>query len=230
MPERHTLKSGECLQSLAYSNGLRDGNAIFEFGDNADLRGKRRGPADVTKGDTVGVPDPRPKNADRATDAVHLFRLATPQAMLRIEVHDDFGEPIGSKPYALHLNDTILQGTTTDAGLIEQPVPFDVPDATLVVYATANKQEGHWCWQVRIADLDPPETAAGSWERLCNLGYWNSLEPPADLDGADAGASDEMSRDPLVLAIRGFQHDEKLKITGRFDDATRAKLVERHGI
>jgi hypothetical protein len=216
---------------LASAKGLRDGKTIFEFADNADLRSKRRVPADVTKGDTVVIPDPRPKTTYGATDALHQFRVSIPQTMLRVEVHDDFGKPIGSKPYKLHLQDDIIEGTTTGEGLIEQPVPLDAAEATLVVYATAGKDEGHWCWRIQIADLDPPETAAGSWERLCNLGYWNSLEPPADPDGPDAdSAKDDMSRDPLVLAIRAFQHDEQLEETGRFDDATRAKLVERHGI
>lgn len=231
MPKSHTLQSGECLQTLARDNGLHDGKTIYDFGDNAPLRSQRQAPAEVMKGDAVVIPDPVAKTVSRATDAVHRFRVLGPEAMLRLEVHDDFGQPIASQPFELHMDGQVVEGSTTGAGLIEQPVPLGVTEATLVVYATGDKKQGHWCWQVRVADLDPPETVTGCWARLSNLGYWSTLDPPPDDGGTGPGSDpDQMSRDPLVLAIRAFQFDEQLDVSGQIDDPTRARLVERHGI
>lgn len=38
------------------------------------------------------------------------------------------------------------------------------------------------------------------------------------------------ARDPLVLAVRAFQHDEGLEESGKLNQQTRDRLVERHGV
>lgn len=230
MPERRPLAYGECLQVLAAAQGFRDGGDVFSSAGNAALRNKRASPPDVAPGDEVEIPDPRQKSLGAAADRRHKFQVTIPKALLRIKVLDDAGQPIASKSFRLTLGDGPISGTTAGDGIIELPVPLDLVSGELRVYSGSNDTEGRWCWRVEIAGLDAPEITRGAWQRLTNLGYWSTGEPPPDDGDPNAAAPDDQSRDPLVLALRAFQHDEGLEESGTFDDATRQKLVEAHGI
>jgi hypothetical protein len=225
MAVRHVLESGECLQSLASAYGLADGKQIYDAPDNAALRKQRKSPAAVAPGDEVSIPEPKKYQATLPSNEVHRIVLDTPKAMLRIEVRDEAGEPLASKPYQLMIGKETLEGTTTGAGLVEQPIPLSATEGTLVVHEKASKDEGRWSWRLKLADLEGPETRRGAWQRLANLGYWSAGAPPDD----SAGPGDP-ARDAFTAALRAFQHAEALDESGQLDDATRARLVERHGI
>lgn len=225
MPVRHVLKAGECLQSLALSYGFKDGKTLYDAPDNADLRSKRSSPEEVAPGDVVMVPDRKKRDVSVALGKANKFACKTPAGVLRVHVCDEAGKPLASKPYALSLKGKKLEGTTSSDGLVEQPVPMKATAATLVVYDTASKDEGRWTWTLRVASLDAPETPTGAWQRLANLGYWSPAEQAPSGTAPDANAVD-----PLAMAIRAFQHDEQLDESGRLDDPTRARLVQRHGL
>jgi hypothetical protein len=220
------------LQSLAAAHGFGDGKRIFDDPDNDDLRKKRKSPADVAPGDLVVIPKRRLKTVRLQTGKVHTILVKRPSTLLRVQVCDETGQPLGAKPYQLTIGGRTIEATTTAEGVVEQSVPVDAKTARLVVHEAASRDQGRWAWRLRLAALAGPETRRGSWQRLVNLGYWSSSEDPAATgEGEDASqAADDSARDPMVLALRAFQHDEKLEETGRLDDATRARLVERHGI
>jgi hypothetical protein len=230
MPIRHILQAGECLQSLAWMRGFAAAKTIYDAPENAALRKKRSSPAAVTVGDEVFVPDPRKHEVSLPTGEVHRIVVKSPRAMVRIEVRDEAGEPLASKPYLLVIGGKKLEGTTTGEGVVEQPVPLDATDGTLIVHDKSSKDEGRWSWRLTIADLAAPETRRGVSQRLANLGYWGAGDPEDQDDATPAAVGEPAPRDPLVLALRAFQHDEKLDESGRLDDDTRARLVERHGI
>jgi N-acetylmuramoyl-L-alanine amidase len=229
MPTPHTLKPGECLQSLAQAYGFKEGKQIYDAAENAELRQKRPAPADVAPGDAVVIPDRTRRPLALETGKVHRFVVTLPAAMLRLEVRDEAGEPLAGKPYELHVGDAKLAGTTTGDGVVEQPVPLEVDVATLVVHESAAKDEGRWSWRLRLASLEAPETLRGAWQRLTNLGYWSGDEAPEEA-AEDENAPEPTMRDPLVFAIRAFQHDEQIEETGRLDAAMKSRLKERHGI
>jgi Putative peptidoglycan binding domain len=227
MPVRHVLQPGECLQTLALKYGFGDGKTLYDAAENADLRQKRKAPADVAPGDAVVIPDPKKRDVSVASGNTHKFKLQAPAVLLRVQVRDEAGEPLAQKPYALSLEGKTVDGTTTADGLVEQPLPPFATDVSLVVHDSAAKDGARWVWRVQVASLGAPETRAGAWQRLANLGYWSPAEELGDSAGTAQGGG---VADALALAIRAFQHDEKLDESGRLDDATVAKLVERHGI
>jgi hypothetical protein len=223
MPERHVLRPGECLQGLALAHGFADGEALFGSPENAALRAKRRASFEVACGDEVIIPDHRPRAVTLATGQRHRIVVRRPTTVLRVQVCDEAAEPLANKEYELLVGGTRLTGTTTPDGVVAQPVPVDAADATLVVHGATDRQSARWRWRLRLASLGPPDTTLGLCQRLENLGYWtctggDEADPPVD----DAEA--------VVLAVRAFQHDEGLDESGTLDDATRARLLERHGI
>jgi peptidoglycan hydrolase-like protein with peptidoglycan-binding domain len=70
---------------------------------------------------------------------------------------------------------------------------------------------------VRIGHLDPHDEDSGWQARLVNLGYI-------------PGTLDDITDDHFRWAVEEFQCDHHLKVTGKLDDATRAKLKDSHGV
>jgi Putative peptidoglycan binding domain len=224
MPVRHILQPGDCLSELARRHGFGDGKTLYDAPENAELRKKRKSPLDVFTLDVVVIPDPKKRDVSVASGNGHKFTLRTPEVLLRVQVRDEAGQPLANKSYEFSNGDG---GTTTSEGLVEW-APKSMPaEASLTVYDSADKIGARWVWKVQVAKLHGPETRAGAWQRLANLGYWS---PAEKLDDSAGGAQDGAAADALALAVRAFQHDEKLEESGRLDDATVAKLVERHGI
>lgn len=115
---------------------------------------------------------------------------------MRVAVHDEAGEPLGGRPYQLRVGEQLMEGTTTGAGLVEQPIPVATTVAKLVVYETAAKDDGRWTWLLRLGDLRPPESRKGAWQRLSNLGYWGPGAVPDEDAGDRAGGGGGGAADP----------------------------------
>jgi len=105
---------------------------------------------------------------------------------------------------------TVYKLTSNGKGLIEKEVPptaqkgvLKVPDLDLEM-------------PVKIGHLDPHDEDPGWQGRLINLGYHPG--PVGDDDTEQLGYS-----------IEEFQCDNDLKVTGKLDGATKAKLKESHG-
>src|SRR5438105_9041150 len=229
MPVRHVLERGECLQSLALQHGFKDGQTIYDGPDNADLRHKRAAPAEIVPGDVVVIPDRTPRELPLTKGKPNRFKVQVPAGMLRVYVCDEAGQALAGKSYELKIKDDTVEGKTTSDGAVEEPVRLNAIAGMLVVYESNAKDGARWIWSLRIANLEAPETRAGAWQRLANLGYW-SPEEPAEESTSPANNPADNPLDPLVLAIRAFQHDEQLDESGRIDDPTRKRLVERHGV
>ena len=70
-----------------------------------------------------------------------------------------------------------------------------------------------------IGHLDPVATASGLRQRLHNLGHHPPLRPTQDIDA-------NVLRD----AVRSFQKEAGIAVTGEADDATLAELEKTHGV
>ena len=180
-------------------------------------------------GDVVVIPDRIPRELPLTKGKPNRFKVQVPAGMLRVYVCDEAGQALAGKPYELKIKDDTVEGKTTSDGAVEEPVRLNAIAGTLVVYESNAKDGARWIWSLRIANLEAPETRAGAWQRLANLGYW-SPEEPAEESTSPANNPADNPLDPLVLAIRAFQHDEQLDESGRIDDPTRKRLVERHGV
>lgn len=218
MSTRHVIQPGECLQSLAATFGLRDAQTLFVAPENEKLRQLRKTPLDVGPGDTVVVPDTKPKERTLGTGKTHAVTVSSRKTKIRVAVCDDQGHPLAGKPYTLHLEgDSPREGTTTGAGLVEQPLGIEVQDALLVVHDKDAKDAGRWVWKLKIAHLAPAAAETGARQRLINLGYGCPEDPRAPHAAA-----------ALALAARAFQHDEGLEESGKLDQPTLDRLAQRH--
>jgi peptidoglycan hydrolase-like protein with peptidoglycan-binding domain len=121
------------------------------------------------------------------------------------------GKPAVGVAYKLVLDGgTVLSGSTTGAGLVEQPVPATVATAELTLLDTG---------ETRVFAISPVEsidTVLGAQQRLHRVGHYHGA-----LDG---GAG------PLTAhAVAMFQKAQGLTVSGELDAATKAALKSAYG-
>ena len=203
MPVNHIVKTGEHLPAIAASYGYATIDPIWKAKANADLA-KIRDPHQLLAGDVLVIPDKDDVKYGRPINQLHKFVVDLESLHLKLAVSSfDTKNP---------LDDT---NATLDIGDRSVPVSLDAVDETVARTDTAaTLTNGEIALKLRIGGLDPPESDSGVDMRLMNLGYMLM-------------ADDDQER---TLAVEEFQVDNGLTVTGTVDDATRAKLVEVHGV
>ena len=203
MPTRHEVQQGDCLSSIAAQYGI-SWEKIWNHGDNADLKQRRKDPNVLFVGDVVVVPDVAPKEQACATDKRHEFKAKRKPTRIKIRLTID-DEPRTNLKFELQVAGTTVSGSTDGSGFLEAQIPPDAQSGLLVL----GDKEPRETYELGFGTLDPLETNEGIEKRLNALG----LDTEDDLEGA----------------IRSFQAKHKMTVTGTVDDALRQKLKEQFG-
>ncbi len=220
---------GDSVPSFAFEQG-RFWEGVWNHPNNAALRELRKNPNILCEGDTVYIPALRQKDVTVPTGARHKFRVRGVPSVLRVVLvappdwmDDPFarmrGEtkqverrPWANVPYRLEVDGRASEGKADADGVVRVTIPPNARDARIVVAPGTEEEQVH---ALVIGEIHPIDDPRGGGERLRNIGY--------PFDAADpTGPS-------FVAAVRQFQLDEELPVTGVIDDATKARLAERHG-
>ena len=210
MSTTHTVKQGEQLSGIAEKYGLSN-DTIWNHPNNAAVKNKRKFPHVLLPGDQLFIPDKKKKEEQCPTTKVHRFKVKTSQLKLFIAITDFHHQPIPNSDCELKVEGTVFKLKSDGAGRVQAIIPATAQTGTLKV-----KDLGLDC-PIKIGHLDPVDEDPGWKGRLMNLGYY-------------AGPFDATDTVELREAIEEFQCDHKLKVTGKIDAATEAKIKERHGI
>jgi hypothetical protein len=207
VPLHYAVRQGDCITSIAEQFG-HFWTTIWEHPGNAGLKAARKDPNTLVPGDIVFVPDVRPKQEARATDAKHRFRKRGIPAICRIQVFDE-EEPRANQAYRFQIDGRVHEGTTDEDGVLEVPLPPRARSGKLTI--GEEKAVYHFVFGV----LEPVDTVRGAQIRLANLGFYR---------GRDHGVLDEATH----AALLAFQYRFELEQTGELDGATQARLLEIH--
>jgi hypothetical protein len=214
MPD-YTVRQGDTLAKIAKDFNLASWKRIYDHPNNGSFRKDRPNPNLIYPGDVVFVPDREDRDESRATGAKHQFVHKRPTQTLRVAVEDMDRQRLANQPYKLWIDGEFSTGTTDGEGNIEKEIPLKASQGLLKV--------ADYQWKLAIGHLNPMDKntpdqgTSGAQGRLLNLGY-----PVGSVDGI-CGPRTKAS-------LRYFQADEHLPETGELDAATRAKLLEVHGI
>lgn len=210
MPQLHVAKVNDCISSIALEHGFFP-DTIWNDPDNADLRRVRRDPNVLRTGDLVVIPDKRRKEDDKPTDQRHQFkRKGFPTTVhIRLLKND---EPRANETYQLVVDGQIHEGRTDGDGHLWIYIPANARKATLYVGDGESRDE----YELALRHLQPVTEIKGLQQRLNNLGY-------------PCGSEDGNLNAQTITAIRQFQKDVQLPITGASDNNTQTKLRELHG-
>ena len=101
MPTRHDVKQGDCLSSIAAQHGI-SWEKIWNFGENSDLKQRRKDPNVLFAGDVVMVPDIAVKEQACAADKRHEFKAKRKPTRIKIRLTID-DEPRANLKFELQL-------------------------------------------------------------------------------------------------------------------------------
>jgi hypothetical protein len=215
MEDYYTVKQGDHLSKIAKDNGFTDYTVIWDHPNNSDLKKQRQNPNVLLPGDQIFIPDMEQKQESGPTDKHHTFTVDKKTLKLRLVLEDIYEKPIASAQCALLVGDQTFQLTTDGHGKLEQEIPLDATDATLVIRGDQTPFANDII-PVKIGHLDPLDELPGQIARLNNLGYF-----AGKLDGSDT--------DAFESAVEEFQCDHGLTVDGICGPNTQAKLKEVHG-
>jgi N-acetylmuramoyl-L-alanine amidase len=204
-----TVRQGDCVSSIALAHGF-DPETIWNHPGNAELKQLRRSPNALLPGDELEVPTPELREDGVATGSVGRFKLTVPPIKLRLRL-TSHGKPRADLPYELILEgEGTLTGTTDGDGWIDQPIPAAATRAMLSL------DDGDESYELLLGHLDPHDSTTGIQQRLRALGYYFGR-----VDG-EMGPQTEN-------ALRRFQDQHGLAVTGEVDDATSNALHDAYG-
>jgi Putative peptidoglycan binding domain/LysM domain len=208
MAQKHTVRPGECLSTIAKRYGFVRWQTIYDAGENEAFRSKRPNPHVIYAGDEIVIPDKTPKEETIATGKLHPFQVSTPKLLFRMEMRDETMDPLVDYPFELYVDGALVEkGKTKADGLIEVPLPIGSRAGKLRFLGEE--------YQLDFGGLDPVSRVKGIQQRLNNLGY-------------PAGPIDGIVGKKTRAALRTFQAAQKLDATGKIDDPTRKRLLELH--
>jgi len=203
----HQVGMGESIPSIAADNGFY-WETIWNHGQNASLKAKRKDPNQLLPGDQVFIPDLTPKTESRGTDASHKFKLKGTPIKLKMQLNM-LDQPRANEAYVLKIDDQLLKGTLDGQGKLEATIPPNARGGQLILNG------GKEIIPVRLGDLNPVDDPSGAKQRLNNLGF-------------ACGSEDSEVTDQMKAAVKQFQDKYKLPTTGELDSATKGKLQELH--
>lgn len=208
---KHVVCQGDCISSIAEQYGFF-WETVWNDPDNAELKRLRKDPNVLFPGDVVTVPDIRPREESRATDATHSFVRKGVPAKVKLRLVTLRQEPRPGLSYTAVIDDKIQSGASDGDGYIE----FSIKPTAKQIVLTVVDQGREEKYEIPLGYMDPITELGGVRKRLGNLGF--------DC-GPDAGSLDDNMR----AALQAFQVSVNLPCTGELDDATRSKLQEVHG-
>ena len=235
--KEHRVVQGESVESIAHLAGHL-WQTVWEAAENAELRELRKSPHVVFPGDVVFVPDPEPRSESLATGRKHVMRRHGLPSELTLRFLLD-GEPRANAAYTFVVDDEERSGSTDGDGWLREKVhplarraevrftlePEDDPDRVEEPADDDAHHEGplppepepetpiEEVFQFDLRHMDPSSEVSGAQGRLALLGY--------GVSGID-GQLDDSTRE----ALRAFQADFELDVTGELDDPTQSKLKE----
>lgn len=208
--EHLTVAQGDTIERLASRFGLLP-ETIAQHPENAMLIDDARTITILHPGDVIFIPAKRMREETRATEARHRFIRKMPTRRLHVRfLMDD--KPRANLTYSITVDGGPPVDDTTDGeGYIDQPIPRFAEQA--VVHFADDPADVSYT--LLIGHLNPLSSDSGVVQRLRNLGYyWGDI--PDDWTEDAAGA------------LRQFQTDKGLPVTGVPDDQTRAALKSAH--
>ena len=207
MPISHTVEPGDSVLSLSEQHGLF-APTIWNDSSNAALRTQRTDMNILLPGDVVVVPDTRVRLEKRATGKKHRFRRKGLPAIFRIQIFDQ-NIPVANKDFKLIVNGEEQSGKTDSMGIAEKFISAGAREGLMIVGDNEIKLT------LQFGFLNPMDDISGIQNRLQNLGY-------------DCGSEVGVLNDQTRQALRDFQRNHQIKITGEPDAATKAKLDQVH--
>lgn len=204
----HIVVQGEHMAGIAEQYGYSDYRSIWDHVKNTSLRLARTSPCLLAPGDSVYIPDKSEKEFSCSSGSKQRFKLKTARPRFRMVVNGFDGKPLANQACMLEIEGVSQSLVTDSKGMLDTLLPPSASSGRLTI--------GELSVLLQIGFLDPIERRTGVQGRLANLGYYT-------------GAVGDPDDAQLEFALRLFQVDHGLPVTGKLDDPTRDALRTVYG-
>ncbi len=201
----YVVKQGDCISSIAKDTG-HFWETIWNDPANAELKEVRKNPNVLLAADRVTIPEAKPKEEPAQTEIRHRFRRKGEPSWLRLRLTES-GEPRANESYTLIVDGRERTGTTDVCGRLNEPIPGNARSAILHI--------GDDEYHLKLGSVDPVTELKGVQTRLNNLGF-------------NCGPVDGILGAKTLSALKAFQRQMGLPVSGKVDDATRKALEDEH--
>jgi N-acetylmuramoyl-L-alanine amidase len=210
----HVIQPGEHLLGLCARLGA-DPDEVWNASENSELRELRSDYNVLAPGDVVFLPEPSEEPLALDLHRTNRYQARVPTMPLALRLREG-SEAIANEPFRIDCTEPPIEGTTGGDGSVDVELPATTAEATLILTGRNERL------RLMVGHLDPTERTAGVRARLQNLGYFPAHPRPGP-------ATPQARADELAHALRDFQRDRRLEVTGELDDNTRRALSEQHG-
>lgn len=246
MPQIYRVKQGDCVESIAFANGLLSDQVWMDDGNEA-LRSERDNRNVLLPGDRVSIPEIELGFAEAASGARHRFRRLSIPAEVRLQI---FGEPDDEEEVdgELEHDDDPAEDELSDEPIYDEyQMPMSRPSPS-VEYRVETEHETHegqtdsdGClsfpispdasaftltlgeapnekqYRICLGAVDPVNNVRGCQQRLFNLGY-------------DVGPEDNEHGPRTRAALISYQRKRELSVAdGELNEETQQELLSVHG-
>jgi len=220
----YVIRKGDYLTKLAHEMGF-DPSFVWAHAKNKELVAKRKNQEVLKAGDILWIPDEarRKMPVESETQNSYVARVPKMPLVLTLKLGGKIlkKEPfivrgLGRAPDGTGSNKQEISGETDENGVLKLAPSVHVREIEIVL--PKRKKE----LRLFVAGMAPDNELSGVRMRLKNLGY---------LGAKHQGAERYEALDPAQLeaAVRAFQQDAGLEVTGVVDDTLTAKLAQVHG-
>lgn len=220
----YVIRKGDYLTKLGHEMGF-DPAFVWAHAKNKQLVQKRKNQEVLKAGDILWIPDEARRKMPVESEASNSYVARVPKMPLvmtlklggKILKKEPFiVRGLGRLPDGTGAKKEELTGETDDKGVLRLAPAVHVREIEIVL--PKRKKE----LRIFVAGLAPDNELSGVRMRLKNLGY---------LGAKHQGAERYEALDPVQLeaAVRAFQQDAGIEVTGVVDEKLTQKLVEVHG-
>ncbi|MFO0653353.1 MAG: peptidoglycan-binding protein [Polyangiales bacterium] len=206
----YIVRQGDYVAKIAAQLGCSE-DEIWSHEKNKELRESGRTKGVLAPGDVLYVPDVAVKRPAVAIQSGNPFGGNVPRVSVRL-IFAERGEPRSKKKYRVWCSGEKREGTTDDGGALSVDVPVT---AAMIRVEFEDPFASYPVW---IGHVDPSTEQSGVVVRLRQLGYLPGGGALPDDD--DASTTD---------AVKAFQRDRRLDVTGELDEATRSEIEKAFG-
>jgi len=225
VPKEHFVAAVEHLSAIADANGFFTNKPIWDHAENAKLKNDRKSPHLLHEKDRVFIPDKVARVEKKSTAASHRFVTKLDRIQLHVRLLTFSDKPLANAHIDLRAGSVLAEKQTGADGKVKSEVPRSTLAARLTVFGEDGDRTKPPIveYALRVGGLNGIDTNEGQIQRLNNLGY---RIPHEDRDEEGKPIRDP---DEVQSAIEEFQCDHGIKVTGKVDGPTKAKLLQIYG-
>lgn len=170
MSTTHPVERGETFVGIAFKEGFRSWEKIWNHPENEALRTARSSPDDIHVGDIIFIPDKEAKTVsieafapDSDAAQTYTFVVKAPKLHLSFRLEDDAGDAYADKRYQMTVNtpqkSIEIEGRTDNDGMVIAAIAPNAQSLDLTLWPETEGEPETVIWNFQLGAMEAPESS-----------------------------------------------------------------------